>query len=64
MLKICLVFLKSEPRYAYKLYAYKKNTCICNLMSTQLPLLRFDEVITITTNHIAHLRLLKKKTQT
>ena len=27
MLKICLVFLKSEPQYAYKRYAYKK-TCI------------------------------------
>ena len=25
MLKICLVFWKSEPRYAYKLYAYKKK---------------------------------------
>ena len=27
MLKICLVFWKSEPQYAYKRYAYKK-TCI------------------------------------
>ena len=27
MLKICLVFWKSEPWYAYKLYAYKKKTC-------------------------------------
>ena len=27
MLKICLVFLESEPQYAYKLYAYKKKTC-------------------------------------
>ena len=25
MLKICLVFCKSEPQYAYKRYAYKKN---------------------------------------
>ena len=25
MLKICLGFWKFEPRYAYKLYAYKKN---------------------------------------
>ena len=25
MLKICLVFWKSEPQYAYKLHAYKKN---------------------------------------
>ena len=25
MLKICLVFWESEPQYAYKLYAYKKN---------------------------------------
>ena len=27
MLKICLVFCKSEPRYAYKRYAYKQKTC-------------------------------------
>ena len=27
MLRICLVFSKSEPRYAYKRYAYK-TTCI------------------------------------
>ena len=25
MLKICLVFCKFEPQYAYKRYAYKKN---------------------------------------
>ena len=25
MLKICLAFWKSEPLYAYKRYAYKKN---------------------------------------
>ena len=25
MLKICLVFGKSEPQYAYKSYAYKKH---------------------------------------
>ena len=30
MLKICLVFLKSEPQYAYKLYAYKKKH-VCHL---------------------------------
>ena len=24
MLKLCLVFWKSEPQYAYKRYAYKK----------------------------------------
>ena len=29
MLKICLVFWKSEPQYAYKRYAYKKKTCMC-----------------------------------
>ena len=27
MLKICLVFWESEPQYAYKRYAYKKQTC-------------------------------------
>ena len=26
MLRVCLVFWKSEPQYAYKRYAYKK-TC-------------------------------------
>ena len=25
MLKICLVFWKSEPQYAYKRYAYKRK---------------------------------------
>ena len=25
MLKICLIFWKSEPQYAYKRYAYKKH---------------------------------------
>ena len=30
MLKICLVFCKSEPRYAYKRYAYKKNRLVQN----------------------------------
>ena len=29
MLKICLVFWKSEPQYAYKLHAYKKkHVCV------------------------------------
>ena len=32
MLKICLAFWKSEPQYAYKRYAYKKNTCIYILL--------------------------------
>ena len=27
MLEICIVFLKSEPQYAYKRYAYKKHVC-------------------------------------
>ena len=31
MLKICLVFWNSEPQYAYKLYAYKKNHVIPQL---------------------------------
>ena len=30
MLKICLVFCKSEPQYAYKRHAYKK-TCMCDV---------------------------------
>ena len=32
MLKICLVFCKSEPQYTYKLYAYKKKTCIIDVL--------------------------------
>ena len=32
MLKICLVFWKSEPRYAYKLHAYKKKHAIQNAL--------------------------------
>ena len=32
MLKICLVIWKSEPQYAYKRYAYKKN-----MYETKLP---------------------------
>ena len=27
MLKICLVFWKSEPQYAYNRYAYNKKHC-------------------------------------
>ena len=33
MLKICLVFWKSEPHYAYKRYAYKRKTCMMVMMS-------------------------------
>ena len=33
MLKICLVFCKSEPRYAYKRYAYKKEHVVFSCMS-------------------------------
>ena len=32
MLKICLVFWKSEAQYAYKRYAYKKETCILEIL--------------------------------
>ena len=28
MVKICLVFCKSEPQYAFKRYAYKKTCCV------------------------------------
>ena len=52
MLKICLVFWKSEPQYAYKRYAYKKNmywdkveSKICfRINNKRLPLdpVRFD----------------------
>ena len=28
MLKICLVYWKSGPHYAYKCYAYRKHVCL------------------------------------
>ena len=33
MLKICLGFWKSEPQYAYKLYAYKKKHVIFKVVN-------------------------------
>ena len=33
MLKICLVFWKSEPQYAYKRYAYKRKNMYFVLFS-------------------------------
>ena len=33
MLRLCLVFWKSEPQYAYKRYAYKKNNMYILLFS-------------------------------
>ena len=35
MLKICLVFWKSEPQYAYKRYAYKRKNMQYTLMEMQ-----------------------------
>ena len=35
MLKICLVFWKSEAQYAYKRYAYKKKTCKMTVGKTE-----------------------------
>ena len=36
MLKICLVFWKSEPQYAYKRYAYKKNMYCIEISNIRL----------------------------
>ena len=36
MLKICLVFWKSEPQYAYKLYAYKKKHVLNTILSNNV----------------------------
>ena len=36
MLKICLVFCKSEPQYAYKRYAYKKHVSKCRQCKTSV----------------------------
>ena len=37
MLRICLAFWKSEPQYAYKRYAYKRQTCIANYTVAIIP---------------------------
>ena len=34
MLKTCLGFWKSEPQYAYKRYAYKKNNMYYEISET------------------------------
>ena len=39
MLKICLVFWESEPQYAYKRYAYKKNMYPLTIGSLLFPLI-------------------------
>ena len=36
MLKICLVFCKSEPRYAYKRYAYEKQHVFENFTGAEI----------------------------
>ena len=36
MLKICLIFSDSEPQYAYKRYAYKKNMYIILALYNQM----------------------------
>ena len=36
MLKICLVFWKSEPQYAYKSYAYKRKNMVIRLLIPRL----------------------------
>ena len=38
MLRICLVFWKSEPRCAYKRYAYKKNMYMINTLTSIISL--------------------------
>ena len=48
MLKICLVFWKSEPQYAYKRYAYKrKNMYAWGVSDLPLPICmsRFSKMI-------------------
>ena len=43
MLRICLVFWESEPQYAYKCYAYKKNM-YTSVFSSQVPNNQKDEI--------------------
>ena len=38
MLEICLGFWKSEPQYAYKRYAYKKEHVVMNFSHPRLHL--------------------------
>ena len=39
MLKICLVFSKSKPQYAYKRYAYKKTYMLDEIQTNEVILL-------------------------
>ena len=42
MLKICLAFRKSEPKYAYKRYAYKKHVILNFDYTRKIPLPNTD----------------------
>ena len=42
ILKICLVFWKSEPRYAYKRYACKKNIWGMSTVQRKILILKVD----------------------
>ena len=53
MLKICLVFWKSEPQYAYKRYAYKKKhaTGIWSEIP-EIPCVEITDELLRTTGHM------------
>ena len=58
MLRICLVFWKSEPKYAYKRYAYKKNMYLKKTLPLKMQQLDFYPIFQgynhIKSNHILH----------
>ena len=55
MLKISLVFWKSEPQYAYKGYAYKKQTCSVNVSFFHVNTLAVVKLISSFPSLLKHL---------
>ena len=56
MLKICLIFCKSKPQYAYKHYAYKKTCTSLNhshIDSNEMQMYHTENIIDILTNNRA-----------
>ena len=51
MLKICLAFWKSEPKYAYKRCAYKKHACNPILHAITLLFCQWQFIIFIPKSH-------------
>ena len=61
MLRICLVFWKSEPQYAYKRYAYKKTTCTIHDRYLSLTLCIIRTTGKLSSKTVVHLEKLDKQ---